>query len=171
MDERDRRRQARERENGESSDKYTINGKLRKKYTKRLVVDANTTTSHSVLSTGASVKGSSKKINYDALKGVFGGDGGFAAPEAINKAVAVNKSKVAQVKAPPTSKLSGTTVTDNAKKTSGIVNSVTFSSATVDNSKAKSVVVGDEPDDEEEDNLLYEDEGTGGDYEYDDDYY
>ncbi len=68
MDERDRRKQARDRESNERSDKYTANGKLRKKYTKRLVLDANTTTSQSVLSTGASVKGSSKKINYDALK-------------------------------------------------------------------------------------------------------
>ncbi len=68
MEERDRRREQRERDSGESSDKYTVNGKLRKKYTKRTVVDATTTTSQAVLATGASVKGSSKKINYDALK-------------------------------------------------------------------------------------------------------
>ena len=50
-------------------DRYTLNGKLRKKYTKKV---ANTTpintASDAVYASGRSIKGSSKKINYDALK-------------------------------------------------------------------------------------------------------
>lgn len=69
MDERNRRNKQKESEMTETSEKYTMNGKLRKKYSKRNPLDENTTTSQAVLSTtrGTS-KGSSKKINYDALK-------------------------------------------------------------------------------------------------------
>ncbi len=67
MEERDRRRQQRERESIEAgNDKYTVNGKLKKKYAKKLALDANTTTSQAVLGTG--IGKSSKKINYDALQ-------------------------------------------------------------------------------------------------------
>lgn len=69
MDERLRRNQLKASETTEISEKYTLNGKLRKKYSKRNPSDENTTTSQAVLaSTRPTVKGNSKKINYDALK-------------------------------------------------------------------------------------------------------
>ena len=48
----------------DSADKYTQSGKLRKKYSKKVV----RTTSEAVIAGQGRVKGSSKKINYDALK-------------------------------------------------------------------------------------------------------
>lgn len=69
MEERQRRSQLKASETTEISEKYTLNGKLRKKYSKRNPVDENTTTSQAVLaSTRPASKGNSKKINYDALK-------------------------------------------------------------------------------------------------------
>lgn len=70
MDERDRRRELKERDAAAmgDGDRFTANGKLRRKYTKRQAA-GNATTSEAVLSAGAGGgKGASKKINYEALK-------------------------------------------------------------------------------------------------------
>lgn len=72
MDERARRKQIKE----EAPVRGTGPGG-RKKYTRRHVLDENTTTSSAVLAAG----GSSRKINYEALKGVFAGNGNFAPPD------------------------------------------------------------------------------------------
>lgn len=54
---------------GQHSDKYTESGKLRKKYSRKPQQSkTNTTTSEAVMSSKSTVKGASKKINYDALK-------------------------------------------------------------------------------------------------------
>jgi hypothetical protein len=68
MEERARRKREREASTDvTASDKYTVSGKLRKKYTKR-VMGESSSTSEAVMASRAKVKGASKKINYDALK-------------------------------------------------------------------------------------------------------
>ena len=70
MEERARRKRERELAmGGQYSDKYTESGKLRKKYVRKAQqVKENSTASGAVMSSRTTVKGASKKINYDALK-------------------------------------------------------------------------------------------------------
>lgn len=67
MEERARRKREREKtSDGQNTDKYTQGGKLRKKYTRK--VNNHSNASDAAMSSRSTVKGASKKINYDALK-------------------------------------------------------------------------------------------------------
>ncbi len=86
MEERARRKREREQAaEGANTDKYTQSGKLRKKYMKQAQsTKPGASTSDVIMASKNLVKGASKKINYDALKGVFDDKGGLQKPsEAI----------------------------------------------------------------------------------------
>jgi hypothetical protein len=75
MDERERRKKVRD------GDTRKEGGKLRKKHSKR--GDAPLDSTSQAVFDGVGNKRSSKKINYDALQGVFSGDGSFKLPTPV----------------------------------------------------------------------------------------
>jgi len=90
LDDRERRQKDRELANAVSEeDMYTQGGKMKKKYAKRLKKaaaaagggDAMSAAQAAMQYVGQMAKPSSRKINYEALKGVFNDDGSFAAPD------------------------------------------------------------------------------------------
>ncbi len=115
---------------------------------------------------------------------MFKRDGGFAAPEPVSSSGAVKST----VTSKPSPSASGNLKTISAMKAPVIIaddpvrkpnsqstNSVTFSSDTIDG-KSKSVPsknIVEDLDEDEDDGLMFEDDGVGGDndYEYDDEYY
>jgi hypothetical protein len=116
-------------------------------------------------------------------QGVFKRDGGFAAPEPVSS-LGVVKSTVSSKPSGSCNsktigglKLSVTVAVDPLRKvvTQVSSNSVTFSSDTVDGKSkpvsAKNIV--EDLDEDEDDGLMFEDDGVGGDndFEYDDEYY
>jgi transcription initiation factor TFIIIB Brf1 subunit/transcription initiation factor TFIIB len=86
MEQRDRKKRAREQAAAnQDTDRFTQTGKLRKKFAKKIGAVNNSSASQAaVTASRSSVKGASKKINYEALQGVFGEDGGFKVPELPN---------------------------------------------------------------------------------------
>uniref|UniRef100_A0A7S3HIT3 B-related factor 1 n=1 Tax=Spumella elongata TaxID=89044 RepID=A0A7S3HIT3_9STRA len=98
MDERESKRKARERDQSatNASEKYTQSGKLRRKYARKAAEGGKNgaagapTTSQAVMAQQQSK--ASKKINYDALKGVFDTNGSFAAPSASAAATSSSTS-------------------------------------------------------------------------------
>lgn len=75
MDERARRKRVRD-----ENDLMRGSGKGRKKYAKR---DTPRESASQAVFDGVNTKKASKKINYDALQGVFGGDGSFKLPTQV----------------------------------------------------------------------------------------
>jgi hypothetical protein len=75
MDERARRRKVRD-----EGELMRGTGKGRKKYSKR---DAPRESASQAVFDGVNTKRASKKINYDALQGAFGGDGSFKLPTQV----------------------------------------------------------------------------------------
>lgn len=70
MEQRQRKKRAREQAAAnQDTDRYTQTGKLRKKYAKKVgVVNTNSASEAVVTAARSSVRGASKKINYEALQ-------------------------------------------------------------------------------------------------------
>lgn len=183
MEERERRKIDREKDSVlNSTDKYTVDGKLRKKYRKKMEQKPSST-SEAVASTGASIKGASKKINYDALKGVFNSDGSFAVPVVGDAASVVSNNSILNrpvTRREPRKNVRTESATSKLRKTAVLLGSaaptkaVTINTAipkpqnAVENEKDVKM---DDYEDENEEVLMYEDDEMGDNYDYDDDYY
>jgi len=137
----------------ENSDKYTQSGKLKKKYARQ----QSKTTSEAVMSSRSKVKAASKKINYEALKGVFAGDGAFAIPNEFEEPATTSTAitQKPEVEPKPPSKIHFNSVRDQAP-----------TEANLPKREAKA-----DENEEEEDEEVFLYEGEEEDYGYEDEYY
>lgn len=193
MEERARKR--REREKNQTTDegggdKYTETGRLRKKYRKG--GRGGSSASEAVLQSAASVRGASKKINYDALKvgrwisirdwywwcvcnlsqGMFGNDGAFSVQS--GEGAPAQKATTAQVpiRAPviqPKESAPSTSARPIAMEKNQPAVAIAKPSAST---QQQQTLQEEFVEDEDEDNLMYEEaEGDDQGYDYDDEYY
>eukprot|EP00981_Chlorochromonas_danica_P003568 scaffold659_cov192-Ochromonas_danica.AAC.81 len=174
MEERARKRREREKnqvtdEGG--GDKYTETGRLRKKYRKGGRGGASA--SEAVLQSAASVRGASKKINYDALKGMFGNDGAFSVQSGEGAPAPKVTAAQVPIRAPVIQPKEGAPST--SARTAAVEKSqpaVAIAKPSASTQQQQQPLQEEFVEDEDEDNLMYEEaEGDDQGYDYDDEYY